>query len=103
MTDPRAYLTVAILLFMTGMAGFMIRRNVLVLLLSLELMLNAGALTLITFARTMEPEQALQGHTFFFLVVALAAAESAVGLSLIIALFRHRHRLDTDDLAELKG
>jgi len=100
MNDPRCYLTVAVILFTLGMAGFLIRRNILVVLLSIELMLNAGALTLLTFSRVWVSNA---GHAFFFLVIALAAAESAVGLALIIAVFRLRHKVDTDDLAELKG
>lgn len=98
--EPKAYLTVAVLLFILGMAGFLMRRNMIVVFLAIELMLNAGALALITFARTMGN---VSGHVLFFLVLALAAAESAVGLAMVIALYRMRHRLDTDDLAELKG
>lgn len=101
--DPRWYLTIAILLFVTGMAGFLIRRNLLVVLLSLELILNAGALVLLTFSRLHGMEGGVSGQAFFFLVIALAAAESAVGLSLIIATYRLRHRIDTDDLRELRG
>ncbi len=100
MTDPRWFMTVAILLFCIGMAGFLIRRNLLVVLLSVELMLNAGALALLTFARRWNDSG---GHAFFFLVIALAASESAVGLALIIAVYRMRHKIDTDDLAQLKG
>ncbi len=100
MNDPRCYLTVAMILFTLGMAGFLIRRNLLVVLLSIELMLNAGALALLTFSRVWGSSA---GHAFFFLVIALAAAESAVGLALIIAVFRLRKKIDTDDLAELKG
>ena len=98
--DPRAFLTVAAILFLLGIAGFLIRRNLLVVLLSVELMLNAGGLTLLTFARQWQDPG---GHAFFFLVIALAAAESAVGLSLVIAVFRRRHKLDADDLSELRG
>jgi len=100
MNDPRWFLTVAVILFTLGMAGFLIRRNLLVVLLSVELMLNAGALVLLTFARVWQDPG---GHAFFFLVVALAAAESAVGLALIIAVFRLRRKIDSDDLAELEG
>ena len=67
--------------------------------LALELMLNAGALALVTLARVHGD---VQGHVLFFLVVALAAAESAVGLSLVIAVFRLKHQVSTDELAELK-
>jgi NADH-quinone oxidoreductase subunit K len=100
MSDPRWFLTLAVILFTLGMAGFLIRKNLLVVLLSVELMLNAGALTLLTFSRVWGSSS---GHAFFFLVIALAAAESAVGLALIIAVYRLRHKVDTDELAELKG
>ena len=98
--EPRAYLTVAVLLFCIGMTGFLTRRNLLIIFLSIELMLNAGAFALITFAR-------LWGRTdpqvLFFLALALAAAESAVGLSLVIAIWRHRHETDATSINELKG
>jgi len=100
MTDPRWFLSLSVLLFTLGMAGFLIRRNLLVVLLSVELMLNAGTLAILTFARVWGDDG---GQAFFFLVIALAAAESAVGLSLIIAIFRLRHRISSDDMRELKG
>lgn len=98
--DPRDFLTVSVLLFAIGMAGFLMRRNLIVVFLAVELMLNAGALALLTFARMWGDAG---GQVTFFLVLALAAAESAVGLAMVIAIFRLRHRLDTDDLVELKG
>lgn len=101
--DVRWYLTVAILLFVTGMAGFLIRRNLLVVLLSLELMLNAGALALLSFSRVHGDALGVSGQAFFFLIIALAAAESAVGLSLIIATYRLRQGVDSDELRELRG
>ncbi len=98
--DPKAYLVVSVLLFAIGMAGFLIRKNLLIVFLSVELMLNAGALAILVFARLYGDTD---GHVFFFLILALAAAESAVGLSMVIALYRLRHKLDTDDLVELRG
>jgi NADH-quinone oxidoreductase subunit K len=98
--DPRDYLTVAVLLFAIGVSGFLTRRNLLVIFLSIELMLNAAALALLTFARTWGDSG---GHVLFFLVIALAAAESAVGLSLVIALYRKKHAVDTGAAAELRG
>jgi NADH-quinone oxidoreductase subunit K len=98
--DPKAYLVVAVLLFIIGMAGFLTRRSLLVVFLAVELVLNAGALALLTFARIYGDPG---GHAFFFLILALAAAESAVGLSLVIALYRGRHHLDADRLTELRG
>lgn len=98
--EIKAHLTVAVLLFVIGMAGFMMRRNLLVVFLAVELMLNAAGLALLSFARMWAD---VNGQVLFFLVLALAAAESAVGLSLVIAVYRWRHRLDSDELAELKG
>lgn len=98
--DPRDYLTVAVVLFAIGVAGFLTRRNLIVMFLSIELMLNGGGLALLTFARLYGESG---GHVFFFMVLALAAAESAVGLSLVIALYRKKHAVDVDAAAELKG
>lgn len=100
MVDPRDYLTVAAILFTLGVMGFLTRRSLLVIFLSIELMLNAGAMALITFARIhADPNP----HVFFFLILALAAAESAVGLSLVIALYRQKHGVDARDVSEMKG
>lgn len=98
--DPKPYLTVAVLLFLLGMAGFMMRRNMLVLFLAVELMLNGAGLALITFARMRGD---MDGQVLFFLMLALAAAESAVGLAMVIAIYRSKHRLDADAMNELKG
>jgi NADH-quinone oxidoreductase subunit K len=98
--DPRDYLTVAVVLFAIGTAGFLTRRNLIVMFLSIELMLNAGGLALLTFARLWGESG---GHVLFFLVLALAAAESAVGLSLVIALYRRKKSVDAEAVAELKG
>lgn len=100
MSDPRSYLTVAVILFLTGMAGFLMRRNMLVLFLAVELMLNGAGLALITFARTRLD---MDGQALFFLMLALAAAESAVGLALVIAIYRRKHELDADSMNEMKG
>ncbi len=98
--EPRAFLIVAAIMFSTGVLGFLTRRNLLVIFLSIELMLNAAALALITFARVWA---SVSGHVLFFLVLALAAAESAVGLSLVIAIYRHKHAVDAQSISDLKG
>lgn len=95
-----AYAIVATLLFVIGAAGFLMRRNLLVLFMSVELMLNAAGLLFITFARQWGH---LHGQVFVFFIIALAAAEAAVGLSILIAIFRLKHRVDVDELTELKG
>ena len=95
-----AYLVVATLLFMIGSAGFLLRRNLLIIFMSIELMLNGAALLFVTFARRWaEPD----GHVMVFFIIALAAAEVAVGLSIVIAIFRLKHRVNVDELAELKS
>ena len=98
--DPRLPLSVSVLLFVIGMAGFMMRRNLLVVFMSVELLLNGAALALVTFARI---HGSLDGHVLFFLVLALAAAESAVGLAMVIAVYRKKHSVDPDALSELSG
>lgn len=98
--DPRFPLGVAILLFLIGVAGFMMRRNLLVVFMSVEIVLNAAALAFLTFARL---HGSMEGQVFFFFILALAAAESAVGLAMVIAVYRRRKSLDPDGLGELRG
>ncbi len=95
-----AYLIVASLLFLIGASGFLLRRNLLVMFMSIELMLNGAALLFITFARHWNR---MDGQIFVFFIIALAAAEAAVGLSILIAIFRLKHRVNADELSELKG
>jgi len=98
--EPRAYLTVAAILFSIGIMGILTRKSLLVIFLSIEILLNSAALALITFARVWA---SADGHVLFFLVIALAAAESAVGLSFVIAIYRHKHAIEAQGLSELKG
>lgn len=95
-----AYLLVSILLFSIGTAGVLIRRNAIVVFMCIELMLNAGNLALVTFARHHADTA---GHIYVLLVMGVAAAEVAVGLAIIIAVFRHRKTVDVDDLREMHG
>jgi NADH-quinone oxidoreductase subunit K len=94
------YLIVGAILFGTGALGVMLRRSPLVVLLSLELMLNAGNLTLIAFARQ---KGNLDGQVFALAVMAVAAGEVAVGLGLIVAMARRRIALDVDKTSVLRG
>ena len=98
--DVGWYLIVAAILFGTGALGVMLRRSPLVVLLSLELMLNAGNLTLIAFARQNGD---LNGQIFALAVMAVAAGEVAVGLGLIVAMARRRIALDVDEASVLRG
>jgi NADH-quinone oxidoreductase subunit K len=93
------YLVVAGLLFGIGVLGVLLRRNALIVLMSIELMLNAANLTLLAFARARHDStfQALA-----FLVVAVAAAEAAVGLAILVGIFRNRHSTNLDELTLMK-
>jgi NADH-quinone oxidoreductase subunit K len=94
------YLAVSALIFAIGAGGVLIRRNPLVILLCLELMLNAANLALVTFARMHGNGD---GQIFALVVMVVAACEVAVGLGLIVALFRRRLPIDVDELRELQG
>jgi NADH-quinone oxidoreductase subunit K len=98
--DTSWYLVLSALLFAIGAAGVLIRRSPLVILLCLELMLNAGNLALVAFARANGNEE---GHVFALVVMVVAACEVVVGLGLIVAIFRRRLPLNVDDLRGLKG
>jgi NADH:ubiquinone oxidoreductase subunit K len=94
------YLTVSVLVFCTGAAGVLVRRNPLVILLCIELMLNAANLSLVAFSRA---HGNMDGQMFALIVMVVAACEVAVGLGLIVALFRRRLPIDVDELRELSG
>ena len=94
------FLAVAALIFVLGAAGVLTRRSPLVVLLSLELMLNAGNLALIAFARAWGNAE---GQVFAVIVMVVAACEVAVGLGLIVAIHRRRLPIDVDELRELQG
>ena len=95
-----AYLVVSVLLFTTGALGVLIRRNPLIILLALEIMLNAGNLVLIAYARHLGDGD---GQIFALTVMVVAAAEAVVGLGLIVAVSRLRGELDVDKLTSLRG
>ena len=94
------YLVASALIFSIGAGGVLIRRNPLVILLCLELMLNAGNLALVAFARGQGNQQ---GQIFALIVMVVAACEVAVGLGLIVAIYRRRLPIDVDELRELQG
>lgn len=93
------YLTVSLLLFAVGVLGVVSRRNLFVVFMSLELMLNAANLALIAFSRF---NRNLNGQVMVFFVITVAAAEVAVGLALLVTLYRQRQTAHTEDLADLK-
>jgi NADH-quinone oxidoreductase subunit K len=94
------YLVLAALLFTIGAAGLLIRRNVLVMFMCVELMLNAVNLTFVTYSRVLDD---VGGQAAVFFVLVVAAAEVVVGLGLVVAIYRRRRGATADDMHELKG
>lgn len=104
MISPSYYLVVAAVLFGLGLYGVLIRRNALIVFMSLELMLNAANLTFLTFARyPLRGPASSDGSAIAFLVIAVAAAEAAVGLAIVIAIFRSRGTVNVDELRSLRN
>jgi NADH-quinone oxidoreductase subunit K len=108
---PTHYLVLAAVLFALGAAGVVLRRNALIVLMSIELMLNAVNLTFLTFSRfplvVRRPvdlgPMMMQGHAAVFFVIAVAAAEAAVGLAIVIAVFRSRGSVNVDEFDSLRN
>ena len=94
------YLAVSAVVFSIGASGVLTRRNPLVILLCIELMLNAANLSLVAFARA---NGNMEGQIFAIIVMVVAACEVAVGLGLIVAIYRRRLPIDVDELRELQG
>ena len=102
MTDPAPlswYLGLSGILFGLGTMGVLMRRNLIVVFMAIELMLNAVNLTFVTFARS---QQAVDGHVIVFFVMAVAAAEAAVGLAIILQVFRSRQTINADEVTMLR-
>jgi NADH-quinone oxidoreductase subunit K len=93
------YLWLAALLFTIGLAGVLLKRNALIVMMSVELMLNAANLTFLAFARQSGD---VAGHAIAFFVIAVAAAEAAVGLAIVIAIYRTRGGINLDDVRTLR-
>ena len=94
------FLLLGAALFTLGAVGVLVRRNPLIILISIELMLNAVNLTLVAFSRQLEN---LEGQLFALMTMTVAAAEAVVGLAILVDIFRVRDLEDIDDLSELKG
>lgn len=94
------YIILSAILFAIGALGVLVRRNPLIIFMSVELMLNSANLAFVAFARTFE---SLSGQIFVFFVIAVAAAEVAVGLALIVAIFKTKHSINVDEMNSLKG
>ncbi|MHB1890827.1 MAG: NADH-quinone oxidoreductase subunit NuoK [Acidimicrobiales bacterium] len=101
MSVPGAwYLGLSVILFSIGALGVLVRRNVLVMFMCVELMLNAANLALVTFSRMLDD---IGGQALVFFVLVVAAAEVVVGLGIVVAIFRRRRDTTADDLHVLKG
>lgn len=98
--SPQWYLALATTLFAIGALGVLIRRNVLIMFMCVELMLNASNLAFVTFARTLHD---IGGQVLVFFVMVVAAAEVVVGLGIVVAIFRRRATADADELHGMKG
>ena len=109
MTVPSGHLLfLAAILFSIGVAGFLLRRNAVVVLMSIELMLNAANLSFIAGSRMIAlaapgRASATEGPVFAIFVIVVAAVEAAVGLALVIALYRHKQSVSLDDACEMRG
>jgi NADH-quinone oxidoreductase subunit K len=99
MENLNSYLVVSALLFTIGTIGVLIRKNVIVMFMCIELMLNAVNLTFVAFSRHLGN---LDGQVFVFFIMTVAAAEAAVGLALIIAFFNNKESIDVDDVNLMK-
>jgi len=96
------FLALAAVLFLIGMTTVLIRRNALIILMGVELMLNAANMTLLTFSRMWGGTEAMSAHTFALIVIGVAAAEASVGLAILVAVFRGRRNVDVDRLTTLR-
>ncbi|GIU76948.1 MAG: NADH-quinone oxidoreductase subunit K 1 [Bryobacteraceae bacterium] len=93
------YLILSVILFVIGAAGFLIRRNIITVFMCIELMLNAVNLSFIAFSHKLKM---VDGHIYSFFVMVVAAAEAAVGLAIILTVFKNRETLEIDEVSSLK-
>jgi NADH-quinone oxidoreductase subunit K len=100
MVPVEYYIILSAILFSIGVAGVVFRRNPLVIFMSIELMLNAANLAIVAFSSVLK---SFSGQIFVFFVIAVAAAEVAVGLALIVEIFKSRRSIDVDQMSDLKG
>ena len=98
--DISNYVSLSSVIFFIGVVGVVTRRNPLIVLMSIELMFNAANLALVAFAREWGNNA---GHVFVFLVVTVAAAEAAIGLAIVVSVFRKSQHVDLDEVARLRG
>ena len=94
------YMILSAIVFVTGVVGVLIRRNIIMILLSIELMLNATNINFVAFSYYLDN---IAGQVFVFFILTVAAAESAIGLAILVALFRNLRSINVDDLGSLRG
>lgn len=94
------YIVLSAILFSIGVVGVLVRRNALIIFMSIELMLNAANLAIVAFSSVLK---SFSGQIFVFFVIAVAAAEVAVGLALIVEIFKSKRSIDVDQMSSLKG
>lgn len=94
------YIILSAVIFMIGAAGFLLRRNLFIMLMSVELMLNAVNISLVAFSHYL---QDMKGQIFVIFIITVAAAEAAIGLAIIVSLFRNKETVHADEIAEMKG
>ncbi len=100
MVPVEYYIILSAILFTIGVTGVLIRRNPLIIFMSIELMLNAANLAIVAFSSVIK---SFSGQIFVFFVIAVAAAEVAVGLALIVEIFKSKRTIDVDQMSSLKG
>jgi NADH-quinone oxidoreductase subunit K len=106
MVPVNYYIILSAILFAIGVMGVLVRRNALIIFMSIELMLNAANLAMVAFSSILKDasgQPVFSGQIFVFFVIAVAAAEVAVGLALIVEIFKSKHSIDVDQLSNLKG
>ncbi|MDO8746527.1 MAG: NADH-quinone oxidoreductase subunit NuoK [Thermodesulfovibrionales bacterium] len=94
------YLMLSAVVFMIGVFGFLARRNIIIMFMSIELMLNAVNISLVAFSHYL---QDMRGQILVIFIITVAAAEAAIGLAIIIALFRNKDTVHADEMSEMKG
>jgi NADH-quinone oxidoreductase subunit K len=94
------YIGLSSIIFIIGMIGFLIRRNIIIILMSIELMLNSINISLVAFSHYL---QDLRGQILVFFIIAVAAAEAAIGLAILVSLFKNKAAVHTDEITEMKG
>lgn len=94
------YIGLSAVIFIIGMVGFIIRRNIIIMLMSVELMLNSVNISLVAFSHYL---QDIRGQIVVFFIITVAAAEAAIGLAILVALFKNKAAVHTDEIMEMKG